>query len=132
LISKLAEVKDKINRGEDVDIDNIINNIDASASLNLSNIQHTFNQTSTIAHAIFDIIYDNPILNHPKLLEAIFAKFGSDVTNKFIDLCGELSNTRETKDIIEEISRSPNNIKMVASLIGLGHSDHTVPDMECS
>jgi hypothetical protein len=125
LISKLDEVKAKLSQGQDVDIDSIIVEIDESTASGLSNIQQSLNTASTIVLAVFDVIYDNPILNHPKLLNAVFTKFGADVATKFIDLCSSLSNTGEAQDIIEEINRLPSNLEMVASLMGLDHDDHS-------
>ena len=122
VLSKLDEIKAKLSKGEDVDIDNIINEIDISTSVSLSNIQHSVNQGNTVVYALSDIIYDNPILNHPELIKHMAAKFGSGIIDKLISF-GMQFTSSEDKSLLDNICNEPNSLDNVSLLMGLDTVD---------
>ncbi len=122
VLSKLDEIKAKLSKGEDVDIDNIINEIDVSTSTSLSNIQHSVNQGNTVIYALSEIIYDNPILNHPELINAMKTKFGSGIVDKLINF-GIQFTSSEDKSMLEDICNEPNSLETVSLLMGLDTID---------
>ena len=121
--TEFIKTKELIEKGEDVDIDNVINHIEELISLNLSNVQEAINQTSTIAYVVSDIIYDNPILNHPELIKQMATKFGSGIIDKLINFGMQFNNT-EDRAMLECVCNEPNNVDNMALLIGLDISDN--------
>ena len=122
VLSKLDEIKAKLSKGEDVDIDNIINEIDISTSVSLSNIQHSVNQGNMVVYALSDVIYDNPILNHPELIKHMAAKFGSGIIDKLISF-GMQFTSSEDKSLLDNICDEPNSLETFSLLMGLDTVD---------
>lgn len=60
-------------------------NIDTSASL--GNIKGNISQNTTTVNAVFEIVYNNPILNNPGLLKVAMAKFS---LQQIAELSGKL------------------------------------------
>lgn len=119
LVSKFNEVKAKLSRGEDVDVDNIMKEIDVSGSVSLSNIQHTVNQASMIVKAIFGIEHDNPILNHPEIMKEVVKKFNSNILDKIIDFGAQFVGNQEDREMLNQVCNEPNSIEMLTMLAGI-------------
>ncbi|WP_375331977.1 LysM peptidoglycan-binding domain-containing protein [Candidatus Tisiphia endosymbiont of Temnostethus pusillus] len=126
LISKFEEVKAKLTQGEDVDVDNVMNNIDIRISANLENIQNIISHSTTTAYPIIGIVYDNPVLNHPKLIEQIIAQKNSPkIINKLIDFGMQCINNLEGIAMLESVFNELNNVDTMVSLVGSNISDST-------
>ena len=123
LKTEFTKTKELIEKGEDVDIDNIIKDIEELTSLNLSNVEQIINQTSTIAYVVSNIVYDNPILNHPELIKQMATKFGSGIIDKLINFGMQFINNTEDRTMLECVCNEQNNVDTMALLMGLDVPD---------
>lgn len=72
-----------------------------------------------------EIEYDNPVLNHPELLDQAAKKYGHGIIEKLINLSMVFTETQESKDLLHSACSEPNGLENVISLIGLDISHST-------
>lgn len=115
------KAKVKINEGQDVNIDKLIADIDNQVAENLNSVINKISmlKNEIIVKAVFNIEYDNPILNHPKLLYEMSKKYGPGIIDKLIDFGMHFTSNSEDKLILEDICNELDNVENLTLLMGL-------------
>ncbi|WP_342269475.1 ankyrin repeat domain-containing protein [Rickettsia endosymbiont of Orchestes rusci] len=78
---------------------------------------------SKIIMAVTEIEYDNPVLNHPELIEQAVKKFGSPIVKKLINLGNQFTDTKENRELLENVCQDSNGLENLLTLIGLDIQD---------
>lgn len=68
--------------------------------------------------AVDQIKYDNPLLNHPKLLNQLSDKYGSGVLSKLIDFGTQFTASAESREELEALCGSESNFYPIVESMG--------------
>lgn len=75
--------------------------------------------SALVIRVLNHIEYDNPVLNHPELLEKLSDKFGSNVVEKLINFGMEFSITGEDRSLLNDICSNQDSMDSISMILGL-------------
>jgi len=84
-------------------------------------------ESALVIRVLNHIEYDNPVLNHPELLEKLSNKFGSNVVEKLINFGMEFSITGEDRSLLNDVCSNQDSMDSISMILGLDSENTTHP-----